>query len=438
MILSVLTLFPNLYEPFVNTSIIARARESGKLDINIVNLFSFAEPKKRIDAPTFGPGQGMLIRPDIVQKGLEKIEAEKSKAFKIFFSPQGRKLDQNLLNEIYSKALETNHVMLVPARYEGMDARVEEHYADMVISVGDFVLMGGDLPALMLIEGLTRLIPGVVGKEESVAKDSFTGPFVDYPAYCEPVEWQGMKVPEVLRSGNHKEIENWRANMAAQKTVKNHFQWLRTHVERDEDIKLSKKFIPNHYVALMHSEVNLPKEGSIESKVGTSSVTSLDIHDIARSAATFGLKKYFIVTPLVDQQKIVNRLITFWMSDQGIDYNPHRHEAVSAVEVIDNLEKILEKIEKIEGKKPIIIGTSAKEHGKIERITYFDQEKVWAEDRPVLFLLGTARGLSDTVLDKCDYLLIPLKGFSEFNHLSVRSASAIIFDRWLGINSAHN
>ncbi len=429
MRISIATLFPDLYEPFLHTSLLERAVEAGKISFSLENLFSYTVAKERIDSPTFGHGAGMLIKPEVVQKAIERQEAQYGPAYKIFFSPQGKKLDQDLLKDLAQKLQEKQHMLLMPARYEGMDARVEEYYADCLISIGDYVLMGGDLPAMVLIEGMLRLIPGIVGKQESVEHESFSGPFVDYPEYTAPVEWKGKVVPEVIRSGNHAAMEMWRRTEAAKKTVLHHFEWLRSHVTIQEDKKLSASFIPPHYAILMHSQVLLEA-----GREGTSSVTSLDIHDIARSACTYGLKKYFIVTPLEDQQKIIRKLLEFWHTDVGIEYNPQRHEALQSVVLVSTLDEALEQIKETEQKEPLLIATSAQRHKHARSLTYNDQEKVWCHQQPVVFLFGTARGLAPSLIDRCDFLLGPIEGFSPFNHLSVRSAAAIVFDRWLGIN----
>jgi len=429
MNISILTLFPELYTPFLNTSLVRRAQENKHIACDVFNLFSLTKPKERIDSASFGHGAGVLLRPDMIEKGVERQEAQFGSAYKIFFSPQGKKLDQRVLKQLYEDVRKKGHVMLIPARYEGMDARVEEYYADAVISVGDFVLMGGDLPAMVLLEGLLRYAPGVIGKEESVQKDSFSGAFVDYPEYTDPVEWKGMTVPEVVRSGNHKALEEWRLNRAAEKTVYEHFDWLRAHAVSAEDKKRAAQFIPKHYVALMHSQVMVPGQDE-----GTSSVTSIDVHDIARSAKTYGLEHYFIVTPLIDQQKIVQTLLDFWHTGTGVTYNNQRHTAVKHATLADSLQTAIDEIERKEGVKPLIIGTSARPVEGHRSITYHDQEEVWRHKRPVLFIFGTARGLSPSALAQCDYVLLPIEGFTEFNHLSVRSAAAIIFDRWLGIN----
>lgn len=432
MKLSILTVFPELYDSFLKTSIVGKAQQKGIFQSDIVSFFDFVKSKERIDSPSFGPGAGMLIKPEVIQKAIESQDHKHGKSFKIFFSPQGKKLDQNLLKSLYELIKNQDHLLLVSSRYEGIDSRVEQYYSDEVISIGDFVLMGGDLPVMCFIESFLRLIPGIIGKQESIENESFTGPFLDYPEYTAPVEWKGMTVPDIVRSGNHALIKQWRQEQAAKRTVEQNFEWLRSYPLNQSEIDLSLKFIPNHYAILMHSEVLL-KEG----QEGTTSVTSLDIHDIARSCATYGLKNYFVSTPLKDQQKIVKTLLDFWKIGFGAEYNFHRTIAVNKVILISKLDEAIEEIENKEGKKPILIATSAKKDSKFTKkyINYFDQAKVWQLNRPVLFIFGTGHGLAPKILEKCDFILRPVYGFSNFNHLSVRSAAAIILDRWLGISS---
>jgi len=431
MKISILSVFPEIYNNFLETSLVRRAKETGLVTYELDSFRSFVAPKERIDTPTFGPGAGMVIKSEVVQKGIEAKEKKFGSAFKVFFSPQGRTLDQEFLREIANLAQKRGHLMLLPARYEGMDARAEAHYADAIVSVGAVVLMGGDLPAMIFLEGFLRLVPGVVGKQESVVKESFSGPFVDYPSYGEPVVWQGYEVPDIVRSGNHEAIRKWRLKESAKKTVMQHFNWMRSQLMDKEQKGVAQQYIPPHYAALMHYEVMIGE--GCDTK-GTTSVTSLDIHDISRSARTFGLKNYFIVTPLIDQQKIVKRLLGFWQSDVGLEYNKSRFESVGSVMLKSNLDKVIAHIEEKEGKKPVIIVTSAKKYDKKTVISYYDQEKVWSLGRPVLFLFGTGQGLSDDMVNKADFILMPVEGFSDYNHLSVRSAAAVIFDRWLGAN----
>lgn len=434
MKISIITLFPNLYKEFLGTSLIKRATEKDLITFNLVNLFDFSEPKKRIDAPAFGHGAGMLIKPEIVETAVDSVTQSYGDSFKIFFSPKGKKLDQHLAKELYKKIIQKKHLMLLPARYEGMDARVENFYADEIISIGDYVLMGGDLPAMVFLESLLRFVPGVVKDESSVEQDSFSGAFVDYPSYTEPVIWKNMEVPEILRSGNHGLVDNYRRNVAIKESVINHFDWVRSSVNNKKDIEDIEKAIPSHYAVLMHDEVLLP--GKV---VGTSSITSLDIHDIARSSKTYGLKNYYLVSPLEDQKCIAQTLLDFWQQGAGIDYNPSRHEALKSVCIRSSLDEVVADIKNKEGKDPILISTSAQDvalskTNSCVTISYNDQSKIWSQERPVILIFGTAQGLSESVISRCDYVLTPIRGFSKFNHLSVRSAAGIIFDRWLGLN----
>ncbi len=432
MNISILSVFPQLYTPFLETSLVRRAQEQKLVQFNLADFFSVVAPKERIDSPTFGHGAGMLIKPEVVQKAIEAQEQAHGSAYKIFFSPHGKKLDQNLLKEIAQQVQEKKHLMLIPARYEGMDDRVEQVYADQVISIGDFVLMGGDLPAMILLEGLLRLLPGVVGKQESVQRDSFSGPFVDYPEYTMPAIWQDKEVPEVLRSGNHALIEQWRVRMAIERTLENHWDWLSACPLNVEQRRLVAQALPSHYSVLMHTDVVVADAAG--DRVGNTSVTSLDIHDIARSSRTYGLRNYFIVTPLLDQQKIVRKLLDFWQTGTGVEYNASRHDAVKHVELKDSLEAVLADVERKEGAKPLLIATSARPSQGNKMITFHDQGTIWAQKRPVVLIFGTGKGLSPALLEKCDYILAPLEGLTDYNHLSVRSAVAIILDKWLGLN----
>jgi tRNA (guanine37-N1)-methyltransferase len=433
MNISILTVFSELYDTFLQTSLIGRAQDKGIVKINASSFFKYVAPKERIDAPVIGHGSGMVIRPDVIEAAVNDKENQFGPAFKIFFSPQGRKLNQPLLQELADKLKTVNHLMLIPSRYEGMDDRVEQVYADEIISVGDFVVMGGDVPAMLFLEGLLRLMPGVVGKQESIEEESFSGPFVDFPVYAPPAVWKDRQVPDILKSGNHGAIKAWRMDKAVEKTVVSHFDWLRSYPLTDEQIKISKRYIPTHYVTLQHGDVLVGDSGG--SRPGATSVTSIDIHDIARSSKTYGVEQFFIVTPLIDQQKIVRTMLDFWQTGVGIEYNPQRHSAVNGVNLQANIDDVIAAIEAKEGVRPLLIATSARVTPQADRhITFFDQEKIFRLKRPVLLIFGTGKGLTDELLARCDYVLVPVRGFSEFNHLSVRSAVAIILDRWMGIN----
>lgn len=426
MNISVLTVFPNLYTEFLQTSLIKRAREQAKVNFDVQAFSSFCAPKEHIDAPAVGHGAGMVIRPEVIERAYDQQVGRYGKPFTVFVTPQGKKLTQDMAKMLAEKMHSYGHIAFFAGRYEGIDQRAHEQYADLELSIGDYVLMGGDLPVMVALEALMRYIPGVVGRDESVEKDSFSGPFLDFPTYTLPRQWKEKSIPEVLFSGNHAALEKWRTQYAVHRSVTEHFSWVRSHIITSEQEEAVKKAMPEHYCALLHDHV-LVQSGV----VGTSSVTSIDIHDIARSSRTYGLKQYFVVTPLIDQQKIVKKILQFW-DEAGISYNKNRSDAVSRVILQKSLDEVIEAIEKQEGKRPLIIATSARPVEGCQLISYQDQFQVWSQQRPVLFIFGTAQGLSSELIKRCDYLLGPLEGFSNFNHLSVRSAAAIIFDRWLG------
>jgi tRNA (guanine37-N1)-methyltransferase len=432
MKISVLATFSKLFEPFLSTSLVARAQQEHKVSIDLYDYFSYCADHERIDTPTFGHGAGMIMKPEVVQRAIDSVKADQ-KPLIIFFSPQGKRLDQILLQNIYKRIVARGSCLLITSRYEGIDDRVQSYYQDEVISIGDYVLMGGELPAMVFMEALLRLIPGVIGKAASVEHESFSGPFLDRPEYGAPVVWKDKEVPHVIRSGDHAKMEEWRQREAVRKTVHSRFDWLRQFKLSREQQQLVSSTIPSHYCALMHSQIVLP-----DGKVGTTSTTSLDLHDIARSSRTFNIENYFVVTPLEDQQKIIRKLQEFWLSDTGISYNPHRHDSMKRIVIEPTLEDAIEYIVAKEGKRPLVIATSAQEQMQVPSITYYDQGMIWQHDRPVLFVFGTGRGLAPEVFPKCDYLLVPIEGLSDYNHLSVRSAVAIIFDRWLGLNRKYD
>ena len=427
---SIATVFPELYDSFLKTSLVGRAQEQGKVHFTTSALSSFSDPGERIDAPVLGHGPGMLIKPSVVERAVAAYEQQHGPAYKIFFSPQGEQLTQDVLVRIAQRSQAQGHVMLLPARYEGMDARVEDQYADEIISVGDFVLMGGDVPAMMLIEGMLRLIPGVVGRQESVERDSYSGPFFDYPAYTKPVTWQGATVPDVVRSGHHAELEKWRTDTAARNSVNRNFSWVRSQEMNVQNREYARAHIPPHYVALLHGDVVVGPERT----PGVTSVTSVDIHDIARSSCTYGAKGFFIVTPLEDQQEIVKTLIDYWQVMPHGHHRANRQEAMDLVRLLPSFNEVFKAITEREGCEPVVVATSAQRPDGVPIITYHDQQRVWDHDAPVLLLFGTGSGISPDLIARADYTLLPVQGFADFNHLSVRSAAAIVLDRWLGIN----
>jgi len=212
----VLTIFPKSFAPVLNKSIIKRAQEKKKVDIRIHDLRDFTSDKHRkVDDRPFGGGPGMVMAPQPIFDAVGKIKGRK-KAKVVLMCPGGKKLTQALAKKLSRE----KHLILICGHYEGVDERVKEHLASESISIGDYVLTGGELPAMVLIDSVTRLVPGVLGRQESLLAESFENNLLEYPQYTRPANFRGMKVPNVLLSGHHQEVEGWRKRQSALKTRK--------------------------------------------------------------------------------------------------------------------------------------------------------------------------------------------------------------------------
>ena len=204
----VLTLFPEMYEP-LKQSILGKAQENGKIEINIINIRDFSKDKhKKVDDTPYGGGAGMVIRPDVVYDAYCSIK-NKENAKVIYLSPQGKKLNQEKVVELSKE----KHLILLCGHYEGIDQRVLDEIVDEEISIGDYVLTGGELPSMVLIDSVSRYVEGVITKE-STQEESFSNNLLEYPQYTRPEVFEGVKVPEVLLSGHHENINKWRKEQA--------------------------------------------------------------------------------------------------------------------------------------------------------------------------------------------------------------------------------
>ena len=213
----IITLFPSMFKSPFEESIIKRALQKKLIEIHLHNLRDFATDAHRTtdDAP-FGGGAGMVMKVEPIYRALNYIkEKTGKKARVILLSPQGRTFNQEVALEL---AKEEN-IILICGRYEGVDERVREHLVDDEISIGDYVLSGGEIAAMVIVDTVARLIPGVLGNESSIKEDSFYRGLLDYPQYTRPAEFMGWKVPQVLRSGNHKKIREWRIKKMLEKTL---------------------------------------------------------------------------------------------------------------------------------------------------------------------------------------------------------------------------
>ena len=208
MRVDVLTLFPGAFVGPLDVSIIKRAREDGLLDLQVHDIREHAVDRHRsVDDTPFGGGQGMVMRVDVLDRALQHVQSlADQRGLVVFLSPQGEKLDDALVRELATN----ERLVLVCGRYEGVDERFVEHCVDREISIGDYILTGGELPAMVLIDAVARHIPGALGDEVSPEEESFVDGLLEHPQYTRPAEYKGWSVPEILLSGHHAKIEKWK------------------------------------------------------------------------------------------------------------------------------------------------------------------------------------------------------------------------------------
>ena len=230
----VLTLFPEMFE-ILNKSIIGKAKEKGLININLINIRDFSKNKhKKVDDTPYGGGAGMVMMPDVVYDAYKSIKDNKAKV--IYMSPQGNKITQKKIEELSKE----KHLILLCGHYEGIDQRVLDEIVDEEISIGDYVLTGGELPAMVLIDSVSRYIEGVL-KEDSTKEESFSQGLLEYPQYTRPEIFQNKKVPEVLLSGHHQNIEKWRRKQSLKITLNKRPDLLKEINLSDEDKKILKE-----------------------------------------------------------------------------------------------------------------------------------------------------------------------------------------------------
>jgi tRNA (guanine37-N1)-methyltransferase len=215
--IDVITIFPGIFESPLRESLLGRAIEAGLLDVRVHDLRDNTIDKHRqVDDESYGGGPGMVLKPEPVFAAVESLGAGDRRT--LLLSPAGRRLDQDLVRELAAEPW----LVLICGRYEGVDERVAEGLPAEEVSIGDYVVAGGEVPALVVLEAVTRLVPGVIGRGESHEQDSFgDAGMLDHPHYTRPAEFRGLRVPETLLSGNHAEIERWRREAALEKTRRN-------------------------------------------------------------------------------------------------------------------------------------------------------------------------------------------------------------------------
>ncbi|GBC77870.1 tRNA (guanine-N(1)-)-methyltransferase [bacterium HR08] len=232
----ILTIFPEMFRGPFDYGIVRRARERGLVEIVVHNLRDFTTDKHRtVDDRPFGGGEGMVFKPEPIFRAVESVLGERfdrERVAVVLLTPQGRVFTQAMARQLAQCA----RIVLICGRYEGVDERVAEHLATHEISIGDYVLAGGEIPAMVIVEAIVRLLPGALGCEESARRESFAeGGILDHPQYTRPADFRGLRVPDVLLSGHHAEIARWRRRMALAKTLRNRPDLLEKAVLSDED-----------------------------------------------------------------------------------------------------------------------------------------------------------------------------------------------------------
>ena len=239
----ILTLFPEMFSSPFQESIMAKAIEKGLIEVRTINIRDFALDKHRIvdDAP-YGGGQGMVMKVEPIARAIEQVKSEDPSVRTIYLTPEGKPLNQEMARQLSSRS----HLILLCGRYEGVDERVRELFIDEEISIGDYVLTGGELAAMVLIDAVSRLLPGVLGSDRSAEEDSFFGSLLEYPQYTRPASFRGYEVPEVLLSGNHQMISLWRRKEALRRTWMRRPDLLSKASLSEEDKKILEEISKNN------------------------------------------------------------------------------------------------------------------------------------------------------------------------------------------------
>lgn len=423
---TIVTLFPEFFDSALGCGLMAKANESGLVS------FAFKNPREHttdrhhtVDDRPYGGGPGMVMMADPLAKTLSSIQASSGKPGRILMmAPKGRPFTQAMARELAQE----ESVTIICGRYEGFDARLEELFPIEPVSIGDYVLNGGETAALSVIEATSRLVPGYMGHEDSGEEESFSAGLLEYPHYTRPDVYEGLAVPDVLKSGDHKRIAEWRREQALKITLHSRPDILQEAPLSSNDLEILKKEDRNRvgrnlFCALVHYPVVNKEKKSV-----AVSLTNLDIHDIGRCSCTYGLGGYYISTPIEDQRRMLDELLRHWVTGPGTAANPDRGEALQIIRGVGYIEDAVRDISERTGQKPLLVATSAKGAGNM---SVADLRQLLAE-RPVLLLFGTAHGLAPQVLEECDGILRPVRYLDGYNHLSVRTAAAIIIDRILG------
>ncbi len=421
MRISVVTLFPEMFDSVLSASVFGRAMKAGLVQVDFVNPRDFATNKhKSVDDTPYGGGPGMVMKCDSLVSAIESVSGDNS--HRVLLSPVGKAFDHKRARELAGHS----HIVFVCGRYEGIDERVVDLAIDESLSIGDYVLTGGELGAMVIMDAIARFVPEVLGHAESADDESFASGLLEYPQYTRPAEFRGREVPEVLFSGHHAKIKEWRHEESLRRTAIH-----RPELFANQDEPISD-LAARTYVVLAHHPV-LDRNA----KIVTTSITNFDIHDIARACTTFGIAGYFPATPIALQREKMNRIVDIWRKEISQAGASDRGRALGRVTIADSIESAITAIESRHKHKAWVVATSAQPTDLAPSTSY---KKLLADrcaDRktPMILVLGTGWGLHSSVYSLSNQVLMPVEGIGDYNHLSVRSALAAILDRIFGKGS---
>ncbi|MFT3698946.1 MAG: tRNA (guanosine(37)-N1)-methyltransferase TrmD [Kofleriaceae bacterium] len=422
---TVITILPELIEPALTAGVVGRAKQAGTIDVACITPREFVhDVHKTVDDKPYGGGPGMVMKAEPLLAALGKAVETLGAGRRILLSPGGATLTQKRVKELATE----EHLILVCGRYEGIDQRVIDTAIDEEISIGDYVLSGGELGALVIIDAVARYVPGVLGEAASVDEESFSAGLLEYPQYTRPPELDGRAIPPILTSGNHAAIAVWRKTQAMQRTAVRRPDLWKRFQQSKADRKAFQALVERTHLALVHHPC-VDRTGAV---VATS-LTNFDIHDLARSTMTFGLAALHLITPIAAHREKAEHIAQMWMGDG--DHGEHRARALRLVRTAESIERVIADLTAETGRAPVVVASSAKSTSfpKAERRAPAELVSEFALDpAPMLLLLGTGWGLADELIPSVSRILTPIDGYTDWNHLSVRSAGAILLDRLFG------
>jgi len=402
---SVVTAFPYFIEAYFQTSIIGKAVQKGLVQYDVVNPRAFAEPPhNQIDDYAYGGG-GMVLKAEPLARAVDSIKSPGAKV--ICLSPQGRLLDQAMVESLATE----RHIILVCGHYEGIDERFVQLYADMELSVGDYVLTGGELPALIVVDAVSRRVEGVVGKSTAVEDDSFAKGLLDHPHYTRPSVWRGMEVPEVLLSGDHGAVASWRRRESVARTL-----------SRRPDI-IRGTFLAPYLEKGMYLVLGNASEVLFERGDFSEEVSAKFLKNIICLSKNAGCRKVILLIERSAERDKAKRLL----SKLG-DYAPELHDCSDKIKIVPNVVKALGWIKEKEKEDPYVVALSRK--SKTNDI-HWDELKIriLGLSRPVVFCYRcpSKESFADVTLKD------PLGFVDEGDMFAEVSSIAVAFERTIGL-----